>query len=208
MKKITAAIAIILALPLALFASGPSQESVVPPFYNYLSISTGYNAQLAFSPSGCSQAVPLGMATGFLSNNSSGTFALGFGSRVDLEFGIGSDSTDFSLDTVFGLEGMARINSFLALDFMAGLAIGVVDSESASDGSVVTMGPGGVIALRLFPSGFNAISIDAGLAAYGQIGITDRYYGISLVPYVGFTVDFGSFPYAYVPLAMANMLIY
>ena len=209
MKRLLTTLALLCALSTFVFAStDPFMEPQVVPFYNYVSISTGYAPNFKISQGTVAQSVPLGLAAGVLANNMDGSFAIGFGSRADFRFGVGADSSDFSLDSLFALEGMARLGRHFGLDFMVGAAVSVVDDEAMEGGSVATMGPGGLLALKIFPTGTTVISIDLGMAVYGQFGMTDSYHGLSAVPYIAFAVDFGAFPYAYIPLSMANMIIY
>ena len=136
MKRLLTTLALLCALSTFVFAStDPFMEPQVVPFYNYVSISTGYAPNFKISQGTVAQSVPLGLAAGVLANNTDGSFAIGFGSRADFRFGVGADSSDFSLDSLFALEGMARLGRHFGLDFMVGAAVSVVDDEAMEGGA-------------------------------------------------------------------------
>lgn len=195
----------IILLLLSVIAFSASAGQSVPAVSSYFSISSGYTAVMA--DEGFSQGVPLGFQSGVLSNSSDGSYALGFGTRMDLSFGAGASSSMLALDMNFGIEGLIRVNSMLSFDFLAGLGIGVMETkESAYKDSVVTMGPAASAALRFSPGANGIVSIDLGLAAYGHFSVGEDYSGLSVTPFVGFTFDFTAFPY--IPHYVTHLLIY
>lgn len=195
----------IILLLLSVIAFSASASQSVPAVSSYFSISSGYTAVMA--DEGFSQGVPLGFQSGVLSNSSDGSYALGFGTRMDLSFGAGASSSMLALDMNFGIEGLIRVNSMLSFDFLAGLGIGVMETkESAYKDSVVTMGPAASAALRFSPGANGIVSIDFGLAAYGHFAVGEDYSGLSVTPFVGFTFDFTAFPY--IPHYVTHLLIY
>ena len=195
----------IILLLLSVIAFSASANQSVPAVSSYFSISSGYTAVMA--DEGFSQGVPLGFQSGVLSNSSDGSYALGFGTRMDLSFGAGASSSMLALDMNFGIEGLIRVNSMLSFDFLAGLGIGVMETkESAYKDSVVTMGPAASAALRFSPGANGIVSIDFGLAAYGHFAVGEDYSGLSVTPFVGFTFDFTAFPY--IPHYVTHLLIY
>ena len=208
----------IILLLLSVIAFSASAGQSVPAVSSYFSISSGYTAVMA--DEGFSQGVPLGFQSGVLSNSSDGSYALGFGTRMDLSFGAGASSSMLALDMNFGIEGLIRVNdmnfgieglirvnSMLSFDFLAGLGIGVMETkESAYKDSVVTMGPAASAALRFSPGANGIVSIDFGLAAYGHFAVGEDYSGLSVTPFVGFTFDFTAFPY--IPHYVTHLLIY
>lgn len=195
----------IILLLLSIIAFSASASQSVPAVSSYFSISSGYTAVMA--DEGFSQGVPLGFQSGVLSNSSDGSYALGFGTRMDLSFGAGASSSMLALDMNFGIEGLIRMNSMLSFDFLAGLGIGVMETkESAYKDSVVTMGPAASAALRFSPGANGIVSIDLGLAAYGHFAVGEDYSGLSVTPFVGFTFDFTAFPY--IPHYVTHLLIY
>lgn len=195
----------IILLLLSVIAFSASANQSVPAVSSYFSISSGYTAVMA--DEGFSQGVPLGFQSGVLSNSSDGSYALGFGTRMDLSFGAGTSSSMLALDMNFGIEGLIRVNSMLSFDFLAGLGIGVMETkESAYKDSVVTMGPAASAALRFSPGANGIVSIDFGLAAYGHFAVGEDYSGLSVTPFVGFTFDFTAFPY--IPHYVTHLLIY
>lgn len=195
----------IILLLLSVIAFSASAGQSVPAVSSYFSISSGYTAVMA--DEGFSQGVPLGFQSGVLSNSSDGSYALGFGTRMDLSFGAGASSSMLALDMNFGIEGLIRMNSMLSFDFLAGLGIGVMETkESAYKDSVVTMGPAASAALRFSPGANGIVSIDLGLAAYGHFAVGEDYSGLSVTPFVGFTFDFTAFPY--IPHYVTHLLIY
>ena len=97
MKKATVIILLSLISMLALNAAG--DERALPPVYSYLSLQSGYNATVS-DADGFQQAVPLSFQSGVLSNSDDGNYALGFGTRVDIDFGVGSDASLFSMDVL------------------------------------------------------------------------------------------------------------
>lgn len=195
----------IILLLLSVIAFSASAGQSVPAVSSYFSISSGYTAVMA--DEGFSQGVPLGFQSGVLSNSSDGSYALGFGTRMDLSFGAGASSSMLALDMNFGIEGLIRVNSMLSFDFLAGLGIGVMETkESAYKDSIVTMGPAASAALRFSPGANGIISIDLGLAAYGHFAVGEDYSGLSVTPFVGFTFDFTAFPY--IPHYVTHLLIY
>ena len=195
----------IILLLLSVIAFSASAGQSVPAVSSYFSISSGYTAVIA--DEGFSQGVPLGFQSGVLSNSSDGSYALGFGTRMDLSFGAGASSSMLALDMNFGIEGLIRVNSMLSFDFLAGLGIGVMETkESAYKDSVVTMGPAASAALRFSPGANGIVSIDFGLAAYGHFAVGEDYSGLSVTPFVGFTFDFTAFPY--IPHYVTHLLIY
>ena len=164
----------IILLLLSVIAFSASAGQSVPAVSSYFSISSGYTAVIA--DEGFSQGVPLGFQSGVLSNSSDGSYALGFGTRMDLSFGAGASSSMLALDMNFGIEGLIRVNSMLSFDFLAGLGIGVMETkESAYKDSVVTMGPAASAALRFSPGANGIVSIDLGLAAYGHFAVGEDY---------------------------------
>ncbi len=195
----------IILLLLSVIAFSASAGQSVPAVSSYFSISSGYTAVMA--DEGFSQGVPLGFQSGVLSNSSDGSYALGFGTRMDLSFGAGASSSMLALDMNFGIEGLIRVNSMLSFDFLAGLGIGVMETkESAYKDSIVTMGPAASAALRFSPGANGIVSIDLGLAAYGHFAVGEDYSGLSVTPFVGFTFDFTAFPY--IPHYVTHLLIY
>lgn len=195
----------IILLLLSVIAFSASAGQSVPAVSSYFSISSGYTAVIA--DEGFSQGVPLGFQSGVLSNSSDGSYALGFGTRMDLSFGAGASSSMLALDMNFGIEGLIRVNSMLSFDFLAGLGIGVMETkESAYKDSVVTMGPAASAALRFSPGANGIVSIDLGLAAYGHFAVGEDYSGLSMIPFAGFTFDFTAFPY--IPHYVTHLLIY
>lgn len=195
----------IILLLLSVIAFSASAGQSLPAVSSYFSISSGYTAVMA--DEGFSQGVPLGFQSGVLSNSSDGSYALGFGTRMDLSFGAGASSSMLALDMNFGIEGLIRMNSMLSFDFLAGLGIGVMETkESAYKDSVVTMGPAASAALRFSPGANGIVSIDLGLAAYGHFAVGEDYSGLSVTPFVGFTFDFTAFPY--IPHYVTHLLIY
>ncbi len=195
----------IILLLLSVIAVSASASQSVPAVSSYFSISSGYTAVMA--DEGFSQGVPLGFQSGVLSNSSDGSYALGFGTRMDLSFGAGASSSMLALDMNFGIEGLIRMNSMLSFDFLAGLGIGVMETkESAYKDSVVTMGPAASATLRFSPGANGIVSIDLGLAAYGHFAVGEDYSGLSVTPFVGFTFDFTAFPY--IPHYVTHLLIY
>ena len=188
----------IILLLFSVIAFSASASQSVPAVSSYFSISSGYTAVMA--DEGFSQGVPLGFQSGVLSNSSDGSYALGFGTRMDLSFGAGASSSMLA-------EGLIRVNSMLSFDFLAGLGIGVMETkESAYKDSVVTMGPAASAALRFSPGANGIVSIDLGLAAYGHFAVGEDYSGLSVTPFVGFTFDFTAFPY--IPHYVTHLLIY
>ena len=195
----------IILLLLSVIAFSASAGQSLPAVSSYFSISSGYTAVMA--DEGFSQGVPLGFQSGVLSNSSDGSYALGFGTRMDLSFGAGASSSMLALDMNFGIEGLIRVNSMLSFDFLAGLGIGVMETkESAYKDSIVTMGPAASAALRFSPGANGIVSIDLGLAAYGHFAVGEDYSGLSVTPFVGFTFDFTAFPY--IPHYVTHLLIY
>ena len=195
----------IILLLFSVIAFSASASQSVPAVSSYFSISSGYTAVMA--DEGFSQGVPLGFQSGVLSNSSDGSYALGFGTRMDLSFGAGASSSMLALDMNFGIEGLIRVNSMLSFDFLTGLGIGVMETkESAYKDSVVTMGPAASAALRFSPGANGIVSIDLGLAAYGHFAVGEDYSGLSVTPFVGFTFDFTAFPY--IPHYVTHLLIY
>lgn len=195
----------IILLLLSVIAFSASAGQSVPAVSSYFSISSGYTAVMA--DEGFSQGVPLGFQSGVLSNSSDGSYALGFGTRMDLSFGAGASSSMLALDMNFGIEGLIRVNNMLSFDFLAGLGIGVMETkESAYKDSIVTMGPAASAALRFSPGANGIVSIDLGLAAYGHFAVGEDYSGLSVTPFVGFTFDFTAFPY--IPHYVTHLLIY
>lgn len=198
-------LSIIVMLTSLVLSFATAQEApAVSPIYSYASMSSGYGAILSDQP--YVQAIPLGVQTGVLSNSDDGRLALGFGTRMDMEFGI-TDGSDFSIDMLMGMECMYRFSRNVALDFMLGLAVGIVDTASTL-GDVVTMGPGAAALVRFTPSHMNLVSLDIGMAAYAHIGIDTDYIGASLVPFIGITFDFTGFPYLALPHYAAHILVY
>lgn len=179
-------------------------ESPYPPTYAYTTLSTGFS--LSSGNGDISKAVPLSFQTGVLSNSDSGSMAMGFGTRMDIGFGIGSSDRDLSLDMVMGLDMLFRFNSTLALDVLAGYAVGFVDTDNKT--SILTMGPGLSAALRVTPAGFSAIALDAGAAIYGQFGIGDEYAGFNFVPYVSVTFDISAWYMLFYPFYGSHMIIF
>ncbi len=195
----------IILLLLSVIAFSASAGQSVPAVSSYFSISSGYTAVMA--DEGFSQGVPLGFQSGVLSNSSDGSYALGFGTRMDLSFGAGASSSMLALDMNFGIEGLIRVNSMLSFDFLAGLGIGVMETkESAYKDSMVTMWPASSAALHFGLGANGIVSIDLGLAAYGHFAVGEDYSGLSVTPFVGFTFDFTAFPY--IPHYVTHLLIY
>lgn len=200
MKRIcTVLVMFFLVLPL--FADSQS----VSPVYSYVSIGSGYNARFAFE-NDSRQSIPLTMQSGVLSNSDDGSFALGFGTRADFEFGIGSGS-GFSMDILCGFEAMYRFSRNIALDVLAGLTVSILDTAGDAD-SIVTMGPGAAASVRLSPTGFSALSLDLGAAAYGHFAVDSDYAGAGITPFVAVTFDFGAIPYISIPHYVSHILVY
>lgn len=204
MKKATVIILLALMSMLALNAAG--DERALPPVYSYLSLQSGYNATVS-DADGFQQAVPLSFQSGVLSNSDDGSYALGFGTRVDIDFGVGSDASLFSMDVLLGADVLLRLNDHVSFGLLAGLDVAVVDSESHNDG-IVTMGPGAVFLTRLSPMRSGALAFDIGLAAYGHFALGEDYAGASLVPFVGITFDFSSFPYLFYPYHVSHVIVF
>ena len=99
------------------------------------------------------------------------------------------------------------MSSHVSFGLLAGLDVAVVDSESHNDG-IVTMGPGAVFLTRLSPMRSGALAFDIGLAAYGHFALGEDYAGASLVPFVGITFDFSSFPYLFYPYHVSHVIVF
>lgn len=199
------ALCLLLACP-ALFATGPVDNSL-PPFCSYISIQSGYN--VAPSDRGLAQTVPLAFQTGFLNNSDDGSWAMGFGTRIDIDFGIASSPDALNIDTLFGLETLLRPTNFMAVDLLFGLSTSVLDiPDTAFEESVVTLGPGLAAALRFSPPGINVVALDIGCAIYGHFAVEGHYTGFGVTPFVGITIDFSAFPYLYLPHYISHMIIF
>ena len=192
MRKITASVLVLLFSLSSLWALNEVPESPYPPTYSYTTISTGFSISAAEKEE-VRNAIPVSFQAGVLSNNESGSMALGFGTRIDIGFGIGSNSRNISIDTMAGL-------------VLAGCAFGFIDTEENPD--LLTMGPALSAALRITPAGFSAVALDAGAAVYGQFGIGDEYTGVNFVPYVSITFDLSSWPVFFHPYHSSHVIIF
>ena len=184
-----------------LFAEDNSSDS---PFYGYISFTSGYVANFSNQADSYDHFIPLGLQYGFMEFESTNRFALGFGHRVDLEYGIISDKAEngsFSIETLAGLNGYIKINRHLALDLLVGVALGVIDTSAKN---FFTIGPGMAASLRIYP-GITGFSFDVGIATYGHFSFGGNYMGASVVPFAGFTFDMNSLIGA---LALAPLLLW
>lgn len=205
MRKIAVSVLVLLFSIPTLWALNEMQESPYPPTYSYTTLSTGFSISAAEGED-MRNAIPVSFQAGVLSNNESGSMALGFGTRIDIGFGIGSNSRNISIDTMAGLDMLFRFNRSFALDVLAGCAFGFIDTEENPD--LLTMGPALSAALRITPAGFSAVALDAGVAVYGQFGIGDEYTGVNFVPYVSITFDLSSWPVLFHPYHSSHVIIF
>lgn len=205
MRKIAVSVLVLLFSIPTLWALNEMQESPYPPTYSYTTLSTGFSISAAEGED-MRNAIPVSFQAGVLSNNESGSMALGFGTRIDIGFGIGSNSRNISIDTMAGLDMLFRFNRSFALDVLAGCAFGFTDTDENT--SVLTMGPALSAALRVTPAGFSAVALDAGAAVYGQFGIGDEYTGVNFVPYVSITFDLSSWPVFFHPYHSSHVIIF
>lgn len=205
MRKLTISVMILLFSLSSVWALNEVQESPYPPTYSYTTISTGFSISAADGEE-VRNAVPVSFQAGVLSNNESGSMAMGFGTRIDIGFGIGSNSRNISIDTMAGLDMLFRFNRSFAIDVLAGCAFGFIGTDENPD--ILTIGPALSAALRITPAGFSAVALDAGAAVYGQFGIGDEYTGVNFVPYVSITFDISSWPVLFHPYHSSHVIIF
>ena len=194
MKKLILVILLAL-LSVGLFASRDILDTEPHrPFYNYTMFGTGYTGTV--SNYDYIQSIPFVLQAGTLHNSKDGKMALGFGMRLDVEFGFKDRDVLLSMDLLTGLDMFFRLSRNIGIDVLLGFAFGMKDVGSEVQGELLTtIGPGASASLRLTPSNFSGLSFDIGLAAYGNFGVVNRasYAGVTLTPFVGLTVNLSAF---------------
>lgn len=190
MKKLLTLL-ILLILPFSLLYAADNHYG--DPFaeeQNYLTsyfdftMGYGYTRMVSDSATMEQNGIDFGFGFGFVDMNPRINMGFGMGIRFDALANFWNDEGS-TFNTMIGPKFLFELNDYMNLSLLVGPAFNAVGKNNTG---ILSIAPACDITLEFYPSKSSAVSFKVGTALYGQIGIGEKTFGLSAVPYLTMTV--------------------
>lgn len=202
MKRVIALILICLSFTSLWAAEGSGNIA-----YSYFSVGMGYGFNL---PDFSKEAEPLqgmniSLDGGYLIQPAFNKPGFGIGAREDLIIkpSTHSEDTRITSHTLIGPSITIPLSTMLNGNILFGPAFSAIDKRAGGK-SVFAMGPGLDVSIEVHAPSVPDFAFKAGIAVYGNFGITERIMGVSTIGYASFVVKVGGSLFLLYPLLLLS----